>query len=104
MAISAEPVKFKTAKPLKFGEALEKAMTIRTHAKLHRDGHDKSVRTQQFGGNSPVEVIDKLQRKYGCTAILCESSMFHLENVVVRNKQQWVKVDAAFVKEMQDSK
>lgn len=97
----AEPVKFKTGKPLKFGEALDKAMAIRTDAKLHKDGRDKSVKTKQFGNSTLIEVIDKLQRQYRCTAILCESSMFYLENVVIPNEQRWAEVDAAFAKKIQ---
>lgn len=89
-------VQFKTGKALKLGEALDKAMAIRTSAKLHRDRRDKSVKSKRFWDISTIEVVNKLQHKHGCTAILCESSTIILNDMFNPNEQQWAEVQATY--------
>jgi hypothetical protein len=89
-------VQFQTGKVLKVGEALGRAMAVRTDAKLYvANICDKSAKTKRYRNVTATQVINKLQREYGCTAILCGSSLMMLENVFIPNEQQQAEVDAA---------
>ena len=48
-----------------------------------------------------TEIIDELQHKYKCTAILSENSVLMLNNSMVPNEQQWAEVNAAYARTMQ---
>jgi hypothetical protein len=45
-----------------------------------------------------TQIINILQREYGCTAMICESSLMILENVFIPNEQQQAEVDAAYAR------
>lgn len=98
------PVQFQTRKALRFHEVIKRAMAIRTIAELSSDCHQKDDKTEWFRDLTMTEIINKLQQRYECTALLCKSSMIFLDKVVAPCEQQWAEVDAAFVREMQDSK
>ena len=91
-------VQFQTGKSLKVGEALDKAMAIRTNARLGRDYRDEGSKAQTYRNCTVTEIIDELQREYRCAAILCESSLMGLENVFVPDEQRQKEVDAAYAK------
>jgi len=89
-------VQFQTGKALKLGEALDKAMAVRTDADLYTaDLRDNSVKGKTYRNIAASQVINRLQLEYGCTTILCQSSLMVLENVFVPNERQQAEVDAA---------
>lgn len=97
-------VQFQTGKALKVGDALDKAMSVRTDAELCKENYgDKSIKTKKYRNVTVTQIINKLQREYGCTAMICESSLMILENVFIPNEQQQAEVDAAYARIKQDT-
>jgi hypothetical protein len=94
-------VRFKTSRALKYGEALDRAIAIRTNAVLREDFRSETFDIRQYKNVTVTEIIDELQRKYKCTAILSEKSVLMLNNTMVSNQQQWAEVNAAYARTMQ---
>lgn len=81
-------VRFKTSRALKFGEALDRAIAIRTNAVLSRDFRYGTADLRKYKNVTVTEIIDELQHRYKCTAILSENSMLMLDNTMVPHEQQ----------------
>ena len=94
-------VRFKTSRALTFGEALDRAMAIRTNAVLGEDYRYETSDMRKYKNVTVTEIIDELQHKYKCTAILSENSVLMLNNSMVPNEQQWAEVNAAYARTMQ---
>lgn len=92
------PVRIQTKEALKVGEALDRAMAIHTNVTLCENYFDRTVKSKTYRDVTVTEVIDKLQREYGSTAILGKFSVIVLRNVCVPSEQQRAEVDAAYVK------
>lgn len=84
-------LQFQTGRALKVGEALDRAMSLRTDAELCKEVYgDKSIKTKKYRNITVTQIIHKLQREHGCTAILCESSVMVLENVFLQtSSSRW---------------
>lgn len=94
-------VRFKTSQALKLGEALDRAIAIRTNALLNEDFRSENFDVRKYKNITVTKIIDELQRKYKCTAILSENSVLMLNNTMVSNQQQWAEVNAAYTRTMQ---
>lgn len=99
--LNVSGVRFKTSRALKYGEALDRAIAIRTNAVLREDFRSETFDIRQYKNVTVTEIIDELQRKYKCTAILSEKSVLMLNNTMVSNQQQWAEVNAAYARTMQ---
>lgn len=94
-------VRFKTRRTLKLGEALDRAIAIRTNAVLCKDFRHETPDFRKYKNVTVTEIIDELQHKYRCTAMLSENSVLTLNNTMVPNEQQWAEVKAVYAKKMQ---
>ena len=71
-------VRFRTWQALKLGEAVDRAMAIRTNAVLCKDFREGTAVFEKYRMVTVTAIIDELQRKYTCTAILSKNSVMML--------------------------
>ena len=101
--LSVGGVRVQGGQALRVGEALDRAMAVRTDAVLVRKHRDETITTKKWRYVTGDQITKELQNEYKCVATICKSSMLMLNSVFVPNEQQQAEVDAAYARMKQGS-